>query len=134
MDFSWQTPEPDWTKINCDGALIKATGDAGIGVVVQNEKGALIGGTGRILLAATIEETEALAKRRPGFNRKDEASKDHYIIETDSQEVFKAVNKRNHKCFWCILPIVKEIRAKVNNFEKVKFLGFVEKLIQRLIG
>ncbi|OMO63624.1 putative ribonuclease H protein [Corchorus olitorius] len=41
-----QFPEEGWTKLNCDGAIDAKTFDAGIGVVVRNNAGALIGGKG----------------------------------------------------------------------------------------
>lgn len=38
----WTAPATGWIKLNCDGALDPATGDAGAGVVARDEQGAFL--------------------------------------------------------------------------------------------
>ena len=40
---SWSPPQIGWYKVNIDGAVFKDIGHCGIGVVVRNDKGLIMG-------------------------------------------------------------------------------------------
>lgn len=41
---NWQTPDIRWIKVNIDGAYNAETDEAGLGVIMRNEKGEVVGG------------------------------------------------------------------------------------------
>ncbi|OMO78501.1 Peptidase A1 [Corchorus olitorius] len=52
----WHAPEEGWTKLNCDGTMDVESSDVGVGVVVRDTAGKMIGGRGRSLQINSIEE------------------------------------------------------------------------------
>ena len=58
----WNPPKQGWYKVNTDGAVFRETGSCGIGVVVRNEKGQIMGALCRRLeLPLGALEVEAKA-------------------------------------------------------------------------
>ena len=45
----WRPPPLGWYKVNVDGAVFKELGHYGIGVVVQNDKGQIMGALSKLL-------------------------------------------------------------------------------------
>lgn len=45
----WRPPSLRWYKVNIDGAILKELGHCGIGVVVQNDKGQIMGALSKLL-------------------------------------------------------------------------------------
>lgn len=64
-DLHWCPPEQFQYKANFDGAVFKSSNSAGLGVVICNNKGAVIGALSmHIPLPHSVAEVEALACRR----------------------------------------------------------------------
>ena len=61
----WSTPPNSWCKANFDGAIFLELGVAGMGVVIRDHEGNMIGALSeRIALPPSVEDVEALACRR----------------------------------------------------------------------
>lgn len=61
MQKKWQTPGHGLVKINCEGAWDKASNEAGTGVIVRDEEGHMIRGTGQSTMTSSAEVAEAMA-------------------------------------------------------------------------
>lgn len=59
----WSCPESGWTKVNADGAFSSSSEKAGIGVVLRNDCGELIGGIGKQVKTGFALVSEAFALR-----------------------------------------------------------------------
>lgn len=92
----WQRPEPGIIKINVDAAWCHRSKKGGIGVIVRNETGAVIGDANRILTGQGIEELEAEAIRI-GMHIAKEMGWNRIIVESDSKTVINQIQGRtNH--------------------------------------
>ena len=79
----------DFYKANYDGALLKELGETGLGVVIRNEKGEVMGSLAeKITKPNSVEVLEALAARRAVlFAAK--LGLQWVVFESDSETVFK---------------------------------------------
>ena len=65
MTVHWSPPPISWCKANFDGAIFQELGAAGLGVVIRDHEGSVIGALfERIALPPSVEDVEALAGRR----------------------------------------------------------------------
>ena len=61
---TWQAPVSSWVKISMDGSFLEDSGEAGIGVVIQNHLGQVILSSWKYIdVAGSAEQVEALACR-----------------------------------------------------------------------
>ena len=88
---SWKPPPTDWYKINVVSAVFKETGQCGIGVIVRNDKGEIMGAHSKKLyfpLGALEAEVKAM---ECGIIFAWELGLRQVIIEGDSQVVIQAL-------------------------------------------
>ena len=63
--MEWKPTKPKFYKVNYDGAMFADLGEAGIGVVVRNQKGEVMAPLAKKLLTLeSVEMLEALVARR----------------------------------------------------------------------
>ena len=91
----WTPPLSPHLKINFDGATFKELGCAGIGVVVQNSTGAVIGALSqRIMMPSFAAIVELLACRMALFFAKD-LGVVQCIMEGDAEVIIKALRQKD---------------------------------------
>ena len=74
----------DWVKINFDGAIFQAKGEAGLGAIIRNDHGLVMAALTQVTpLPTSMEMVEVLAARR-ALSFAQELGFDHIILEGDS--------------------------------------------------
>ena len=74
----------DWVKINFDGAIFQAKGEAGLGAIIRNDHGLVMAALTQVIpLPTSMEMVEVLAARR-ALSFAQELGFDHIILEGDS--------------------------------------------------
>ena len=102
----WTPPRCGWYKINVDGAVFKESGSCGVGVVIRNEEGLLMGAISmRVELLLKALEVEARAVQE-GIQLAWELGLREVIIEGDAQGVIKAL-QNFEVCLWPVQNVVK---------------------------
>ena len=87
----WAPPVAGVYKVNYDGAYFADKEKAGIGVVVRNEQGQVMGSLAKkIEMPSTVEILEAMAARRAMLFM-EELGLRHAVFEGDSKLVVKAL-------------------------------------------
>nr|XP_023891465.1 uncharacterized protein LOC112003484 [Quercus suber] len=87
----WSPLKQGWYKVNTDGAIFRETGSWGIGVVVRNEKGQIMGTLcKRLGLSLGALEVGAKAMEE-GFQFARDLSLAQIVIECDSQVVVSSL-------------------------------------------
>lgn len=124
------------TKINTDGVVFKDTGQSGIGVVVRNEKGDMMGAMSKkILLPLGVLEVEARAAEEGIIFARD-LGLGEIIVEGDASIVISALVNPEHSPS-SIQKIVEGARTKLKAFKQWKtnhvrrHCNFVAHLIAR---
>ena len=88
----WFPPPNSWCKANSDGAIFQELGAAGIGVVIRDHEGKVIGAIlERIALLPSVEDVEALACRRAILFAR-EFSLQIVVFEGDSETIINSLN------------------------------------------
>ena len=91
----WIPSKQGWYKVNTDGAVFRETGSCGIGVVVRNEKGQIMGALCRrpeLPLRALEAEAKAVEE---GIQFARDLGLDQIVIECDSQVVVNSFCKQD---------------------------------------
>ncbi|KAL0008815.1 hypothetical protein SO802_010317 [Lithocarpus litseifolius] len=93
-EVKWKPLRLEFYKVNYHGAMFAELGEAGIGVMVRNEKGEVIASlVEKIPIPESIEMLEALVARRAAIFSA-ELGLHQVVIEGDSEIVFKALSSR----------------------------------------
>ncbi|KAK9993954.1 hypothetical protein SO802_023657 [Lithocarpus litseifolius] len=88
----WNPPRAGWYKVNVDGAISSYSGSCGVGVVIRNEKGQLMGALSkRIQLPLGPLEVEAKAMEE-GIHLARDLSLKEIIIEGGAKQVVMAIS------------------------------------------
>ena len=87
----WTPPREEWYKVNMDGALFKESSNCGIGIVIRNERGELMGAMSKkldILLGALEVEAKAFEE---GLQFVKDLGLKHVELEGDAKGVIDAL-------------------------------------------
>ncbi|XP_065630784.1 uncharacterized protein LOC136068061 [Quercus suber] len=89
---NWRPPCSNFYKANFDGVVFQDFQKAGIGVVIRDSNGEVIGALSESsFLPATIEDVEAIACRRAASFVRD-ARLEKVVFEGDSKTIIRAIN------------------------------------------
>ena len=111
----WKPHRSPHCKINFDGAIFQDQKMAGIGVVIRNSGGQVIGTlSDRINLPATVDDVEALACRK-AISFALELGVEKVVLEGDFETIIHALNA-NSNCVSTFGHIIEDIRALALNF------------------
>ena len=116
----WYPPSNSWCKANFHGAVFQELGEAGLGVVVRDHEGTVIGALSeRIALPPTVEEVEAMAARR-AISFAKELDLPKVIFEGDAAGIIDFLNSEED----CLAPfghIIEESRYLGASFSAFAF-------------
>ena len=116
----WTKPPQDFYKANFDAALFDSSNMAGIGVVIRDYNGNVIGALSqKIALPPSIEHAEALAASWAVAFAK-ELSLFEVIFEGDCLRIIKAINTME-PCHTLFGHIIEEIRSLSSALRKCSF-------------
>ena len=91
-DSKWKPPNKDKFKTKYDGAVFQETNEAGIGVVIWNDEGEVLGALSeKIALPGSVVMVEMLAARR-AIQFALEIGITHSVFEGDSENIYKALS------------------------------------------
>lgn len=111
----WSPPRQGCYKINVDGAVFKEAGCCGIGVVIRNDKGQLMGALSKMIeLPLKALEMEAVAMEEGILLAWDLGLKD-VIIECDSLTVASTLSKATSPP-WSIQKVMEGLRQSLRCF------------------
>nr|POE81223.1 putative ribonuclease h protein [Quercus suber] len=116
----WCPPPNSWCKVNFDGAIFQELGDAGIGVVIRDHVGKVIGAMSeRIALPPSLEHVEALACRRATLFAKD-FNLQAVTFEGDSETIINYL-KSDEDCLAPFGHLIEDSRYLASSFQAVTF-------------
>lgn len=105
-------------KINFDGAVFKNEGLAGLGVIIQNDKGLVMATSSQTIpLPTSIEMVELLAARSALYLAR-ELQFDQVIVEGDSELEIKKLNSKDYSStsFGHVIRDIKIASSAFRNF------------------
>ncbi|XP_075659092.1 uncharacterized protein LOC142628955 [Castanea sativa] len=86
-------PPPNLVKINFDGAVFSNSNEAGVGVVVRNERGEVrVALSEKIVMPSSVEVLEMLAARRVAIFTKELGFK-NVCFEGDAEGVVRSIRE-----------------------------------------
>ncbi|XP_050278447.1 uncharacterized protein LOC126720005 [Quercus robur] len=116
----WKPPQSPFCKINFDDAVFQDQKMAGIGVVIRNPNGHVIGAlSDRIFLPATVDEVEALACRK-AISFALDLGVENVVLEGDSKTIIQALNS-DSSCASSYGHIIDDIRVCALGFTSISF-------------
>ncbi|XP_075665535.1 uncharacterized protein LOC142635224 [Castanea sativa] len=116
----WKPSRSNFYEVNYDRVVLKDSGEAGLGVVIRNEKGEVVGSLAeKIKLPDSIEVLEALAARK-AILFAIELGLQRVIIEGDSEIIFKALSESCSDCSH-IGHIIKDCKSISSLFQTHSF-------------
>ncbi|KAM1003928.1 hypothetical protein ACFX13_004258 [Malus domestica] len=115
----WNPPISIFVKINVDGAW-KPSGNAGLGVVIRDCRGMLLGRKHCHILKSSIEEIEAEAAL-VGLVLANDMGLENIMVESDSKVFVDSVKKKSIRSMWRIYPIMEEIWRLFSSFTQVRW-------------
>ncbi|XP_075640174.1 uncharacterized protein LOC142611910 [Castanea sativa] len=90
----WWPPKPGWYKVNTDGAIFEDLRGCGVGVVIRNDRGEIMGAMSKKLdLPLRVLEVETKAVEEGLWFAANFGLKD-IIIECDAQQVVKCLGRQ----------------------------------------
>ncbi|OMO58106.1 hypothetical protein CCACVL1_25583 [Corchorus capsularis] len=113
-NMSWEKPDTNWCKVNCDAAFDDKNKEACLRVVIRNDAAELVGGKAVKHAAVSSLIAESLAVRE-GLREAQRMKIPKVIVESDSQTLVNNVLAKGESR-WEIEPIVKDIRAFMGMF------------------
>ena len=117
-DSKWKPPDKDEFKTNYDGAVFQETNETGIGVVIRNDEGEVLGALSeKIALPGSVVTVEMLAARR-AVHFALEIGISHSVFEVDSEIIDKALSTdvTPFSSFGHIVEDTKSIASSLVNF------------------
>ncbi|XP_068323307.1 uncharacterized protein [Pyrus communis] len=115
----WNPPISPFVKINVDGAW-KPSGKAGLGIVIRDCGGILLGGEHCHLLRSYVEETEVGAAFA-GLVLANDMGLENIMVKSDSKVFVDSVMKKSIRSMWRICPIMEEIWRLSSSFTQVRW-------------
>ena len=123
----WEPPPLDWVKINFDGAIFQAKGEAGLGAIIRNNHGLVMAALAQVIpLPTSVEMVEVLAARR-ALSFAQELGFDHIILEGDLGIAIRAMKNESFSTasFGHILADIKVLSSHFRHlaFRHTRRLG-----------
>lgn len=110
----WVPPKNPLFKVNYDGALFRDTSTAGLGAVIRDHEGHLIGALSeRIYLPPSVDDVEALICRR-AVTFAAEIGLREVVVEGDSEVIWKHLTS-DRLCMAGFGHMIGDIRAASSN-------------------
>jgi ribonuclease HI len=116
--LTWKRPPAPFLKYNTDASWSSPSGRAGLGMIIRDSTGALIGGQAIPTLANSviIAETDAVCK---AMDLALELGHSSAIFESDCLGLINHLNCPSYASDWTILPLLREIRRKATSFSHI---------------
>lgn len=106
-------------KVNCDASLVQKLGSCGVGGILLDGNGSLVGGFGQSILCQLPEVAETMGIIE-GHRAAIEMSIDKVVLETDSEIVFKVLRMKTDVISWQLPPALDEVKSLMHLFSDMK--------------
>ena len=117
----WSPPCSNIYKANFDGAVFQELQKAGVGVVIRNSNGEVIGALSEsYFLPATVEDVEAIACRK-AISFAINLGLENVVFEGDSETIIKALNS-DFTCLTSFGHIIDDARTLALCFDTFSFM------------
>ncbi|KAK9950806.1 hypothetical protein M0R45_006274 [Rubus argutus] len=116
----WVPPPNSYTKVNCDAAWNANTCRAGLGILIRDCSGSLVGGLTRPNSCGSvlIVESEAILE---GMKLAKELNVSKLVVESDSKVVIANLRQSSSTVNWRICPIIRAIRLLGSSFHHIRW-------------